>query len=46
MGLFGDDLLGKDPLVLKKDGIVSNKMDKLKLEYEAFGTFISEHPLD
>ena len=48
MGLFGEELLTKDPLKLikpkewKKDTL----MDKLKLEYEAFWTFVSAHPLD
>ena len=45
MWLFGEELLWKDPLVLKKWKELS-LMEKLKLEYEAFGTFISAHPFD
>jgi len=47
MGLFGEEILWKDPLVLKSTpGSKETLMDKLKLEYEAFWTFVSAHPFD
>ena len=45
MGLFDDELLWVTPLILKKWN-KSTQMDRLKLEYETFWTFISSHPLD
>jgi len=50
MGLFGEELLSEEPLQLKvknwKSKEKNNLMIKLKLEYEAFGTFVSAHPFD
>ena len=57
MGLFGEELLWKDPLILVKsikwkveskseEWIVNSLMENLKLEYEAFWTFVSAHPFD
>jgi DNA polymerase-3 subunit alpha len=48
MWLFGEELLWKDPLKLvkPKEWRVNSLMEKLKLEYEAFWTFISAHPFD
>ncbi len=47
MWLFGEEILGKDPLVLKVDSShTMTKMQKLWLEYETFWTFISSHPFD
>jgi len=54
MGLFWEEILWKDPLVLtipedKMNSFPSpgtNKMINLGLEYETFWTFISSHPFD
>lgn len=45
MWLFGDDILWREPLKLKKTDKLT-KMEKLYLEYKTFWTFVSSHPFD
>ena len=46
MGLFWEELLTPEPLKLTKVDKKENLMEKLQLEHEAFGTFVSAHPFD
>lgn len=45
MSLFGEDILQRETLNLQSDKKLT-KMEKLWLEYQTFGTFISAHPFD